>query len=229
MGEVRTTTSAPSSTCKWQCSGGTAATAKGHYSARACKCPLRVHTGQRHLSASGGRLCRTLFERQRRSAQRACARASPAATGGALHATRAGRASQARRDGGATERSGTHEGMRGRGGSASLRCRLLRSAARGAPHLMLALRAPTTMFSMSLLRRVRNGSAAAWCWRARSAARVSSWCSKNRARGGSGRQHALATHGPCAERALRPSACWRGASQLLGVGRSAPQFKALRP
>ena len=79
MGEVRTTTSAPSSTSERRRSGSTAATSKRHRSARACKCSQRVHSGQCHLSASAGRLCRTLFERQRRKRARAATRASPGA------------------------------------------------------------------------------------------------------------------------------------------------------
>ena len=163
---MRTTTSAPSSTCKRRRSGSTAATSKRHYSARACKCALRVHSGECHLSASAGRLCRTLFERQRRRRARPPEQAR-AQTRSVLHAPRGSQTSRACRTRGAAERSCPCGGRRGSSCSnpPDRRQHAVTRRAWRAPHLKRALMAPTTESSLSLQRRVRGGDASAWCWK----------------------------------------------------------------
>jgi len=218
---VRTTTSAPSSTCEQRRSGSTAATSKRHYSARACKCALRVHSGQCHVSASAGRLCRTLFERQRRKRARPPERAR-AQTRSVLHAPRGSRTSRACRVRGAAERSCPCGGRRGSSCSTqpplSPRHAVTRRAW-SAPHLKRALMAPTTESSLSLQRRVRGGDASAWCWK-RWRARRTLRASAVRAACATWRCHA-STPPSCsasAERALRPGACWHGVSLACRFG-----------
>ena len=210
MGEVRTTTSAPSSTCKWQRSGGTASTAKRHSSARACKCALRVHTGQRHLSASGGRLCRTLFERRSGERVRAQAQQQPE-----VHYTKHAQAERPKRVATAARLSAAAHTEAREGKAAAPPFAAASSSPpreeRAAPDARAAGANHDVQLEPAEARADRKRCSVVLACDA--APHVSVAGAPRTAREAAApRQQGLANHGPCAERALRPSACWRGAA-----------------